>query len=105
MTLTFEEFNYGWANALDEVEAKQLYDEFHVAASGLPIFQADSDQLNPFSEIKVKFKAEDRGPMMVISRREGPHRPARDLARGVQEARKNNTPSPSSPRCRTVGTR
>lgn len=67
VTLTFEEFTYGWANALDEAEARQLYDEFHVAASGVPIFQAAAANLNPFSETKVKFKAEDRGPLLIIS--------------------------------------
>jgi hypothetical protein len=31
ITLTFDQFTYGWANALDEKEAKELYDRFHVA--------------------------------------------------------------------------
>src|SRR4051812_36603159 len=31
ITLTFDQFKYGWANALDEQEAKALYDTFHVA--------------------------------------------------------------------------
>ncbi|MGW6277363.1 alpha/beta hydrolase [Kribbella sp. NPDC055071] len=67
VTLTFDEFSYGWANALDEAEARQLYDEFHVAASGVPIFQAAVANLNPFSETKVDFTAEDRGPILIIS--------------------------------------
>jgi len=67
VTLTFEEFTYGWANALDEAEARQLYDEYHVAASGVPIFQAAVANLNPFSETKVDYKAEDRGPIIIIS--------------------------------------
>jgi hypothetical protein len=28
VTLTFDEFTYGWANALDETEARQLHDQF-----------------------------------------------------------------------------
>ena len=67
VTLTFEEFTYGWANNLEEAEARQLYEEFHVAASGVPIFQAAAANLNPFSETKVRFKAEDRGPILIIS--------------------------------------
>ena len=67
VSLTFEQFAYGWANALDEAEARQLYDEFHVAASGVPIFQAAAANLNPFSETKVDFKAENRGPILIIS--------------------------------------
>ena len=46
---------------------EQLYEEFHVAASGVPIFQAAAANLNPFSETKVRFKAEDRGPILIIS--------------------------------------
>src|SRR4029453_12307738 len=38
VTLTFEEFTYGWANALDETEARALYDQFNVHAQGAPIF-------------------------------------------------------------------
>jgi non-heme chloroperoxidase len=67
VTLTFEEFTYGWANALPEPEARELYDEFHVAASGRPIFQAVAANLNPFSETKVRTKAADRGPLLLIS--------------------------------------
>ncbi len=67
VTLTFEEFQYGWTNALDEEEARQLYEEFHVAASGVPIFQAAVANLNPFSETKVHFDAERRGPLLVVS--------------------------------------
>ncbi|MET9316428.1 alpha/beta hydrolase [Kribbella sp. NPDC003505] len=67
VTLTFDEFKYGWANSLDEEEARQLYDEFHVAASGVPIFQAAVANLNPFSETKVDFKAANRGPILLIS--------------------------------------
>lgn len=67
VTLTYDEFRYGWTNNLDEAESRQLYEEFHVAASGVPIFQAAVSNLNPFSETKVEFKAEDRGPILLIS--------------------------------------
>jgi non-heme chloroperoxidase len=67
VTLTFEEFQYAWTNNLDETEARQLYEEFHVAASGVPIFQAAAANLNPFSETKVRYKAENRGPILIIS--------------------------------------
>ena len=67
VTLTLEEFKYGWANNLDEDEAAALYEEYHVAASGVPIFQAAVANLNPFSETKVRYKAENRGPMLIIS--------------------------------------
>src|SRR6201986_52483 len=39
ITLTFGQFTYGWANALEEKEARQLYDTFHVAGSGISLVQ------------------------------------------------------------------
>jgi non-heme chloroperoxidase len=66
VTLTFEQFRYGWANALPESEARQLYDEFHVAAPGAPLFQAATANLNPFTQAKVPDHG-DRGPLLIIS--------------------------------------
>src|SRR3954454_15222220 len=34
ITLTLDQFKYGWANALGDDEAKRLYDTYHVAAPG-----------------------------------------------------------------------
>jgi pimeloyl-ACP methyl ester carboxylesterase len=67
VALTLEQFTYGWANALSDTEAKELYDEFHVAASGVPLFQAAGANLNPFTEAKVDTKNPDRGPLLLIS--------------------------------------
>jgi pimeloyl-ACP methyl ester carboxylesterase len=49
VALTFEKFVYGWANALPEDEAQRLYAEYHVAASGVPLFRAAGANLNPFT--------------------------------------------------------
>ena len=67
VTLSFEQFQYGWANALDEAEAKQLYEQYHVAASGAPIFQVVAANLNPFTEIKVDTTNPERGPLLIVS--------------------------------------
>ena len=67
VALTFEQFTYGWANALPQDEARQLYDEFHVAAAGVPLFQAAAANLNPFTEAKVDTKNPQRGPLLIIS--------------------------------------
>src|SRR5262249_28324019 len=53
ITLTFEQFKYGWANALDEQEARHLYDTFHVAGSGISLAQMGNANLNPWTEAKV----------------------------------------------------
>jgi non-heme chloroperoxidase len=67
VSLTFDQFRYGWANALDADEAKELFDSFMVAAPGAPLFQAAMANLNPWTEAKVDAKNPDRGPLLVIS--------------------------------------
>ena len=66
ITLRFEQFKYGWANALDEKEAKELYDTFHVAGSGIALAQMGNANLNPWTQAKVKTKSPDRGPLLII---------------------------------------
>ncbi|HZO27588.1 MAG TPA: alpha/beta hydrolase [Chloroflexota bacterium] len=66
ITLTFDQFKYGWANALDEQEAKELYDTFHVAGSGISLVQMGNANLNPWTESKVNTKNPDRGPLLII---------------------------------------
>jgi non-heme chloroperoxidase len=65
--LTYDQFRFGFANAVSEDEAKQLYDEFCVPASGAPLFQAATANLNPWTEAKVDTKNADRGPMLIVS--------------------------------------
>ncbi|HEX4483230.1 MAG TPA: alpha/beta hydrolase [Solirubrobacteraceae bacterium] len=65
--LTYEQFRYGFANAVDEEEAKQLYTTYAVPASGLPLFQAATANLNPWTEAKVNSKNPDRGPLLIIN--------------------------------------
>ena len=65
--LTYDQFRYGFANAVDEDEAKSLYETYAVPASGEPIFQAAAANLNPWTEAKVDTDNPDRGPLLIIS--------------------------------------
>jgi len=65
--LTYEQFRYGFANAVADDEAKSLYDEFAVPGSGETVFQAATANLNPWTEAKVDSKNPDRGPLLIIS--------------------------------------
>jgi non-heme chloroperoxidase len=67
IALTFDQFNYGWTNNLPEDEARELYDRYHVAASGVPLFQAATANLNPWTEAKADYKNPDRGPLLIIA--------------------------------------
>jgi non-heme chloroperoxidase len=65
--LTYDQFRYAFANAVDEQEAEDLYETFAVPAPGLPLFQAAAANLNPWTEAKVDTGNPDRGPLLIIS--------------------------------------
>jgi non-heme chloroperoxidase len=65
--LTYDQFRYAFANAVEEDEAKALYEEFAVPAAGAPLFQAAAANLNPWTEAKVDTENPDRGPLLLIS--------------------------------------
>jgi pimeloyl-ACP methyl ester carboxylesterase len=65
--LTYEQFRFGFANAVSEEEAKELYDTYAVPASGVPLFQAATANLNPWTEAKVDTKNPERGPLLIVS--------------------------------------
>ena len=65
--LTYEQFRYGFANAVSEDEAHELYDKYAVPAAGEPLFQAAFANLNPWSEDKVDTKNPKRGPLLIVS--------------------------------------
>ena len=64
--LTYEQFRFAFANAVSEDEAKELYETFAVPASGAPLFQAASANLNPWTEAKVDTKNPERGPLLIL---------------------------------------
>jgi len=65
--LTYEQFRFGFANAVTESEAQELYATYAVPASGTPLFQAATANFNPWTQAKVKTKSPDRGPLLLIS--------------------------------------
>jgi non-heme chloroperoxidase len=65
--LSYEQFRFAFANAVDEQQARRLYDTYPVPGSGLPLFQAAFANLNPATEASVDSKNPARGPMKFIS--------------------------------------
>ena len=65
--LTYEQFRFAFANEVTEDEAHELFNTFAVPGSGAPLFQAATANLNPWTEVKVKTKSDDRGPLLIIS--------------------------------------
>ena len=64
--LTYEQFRYAFANAVSEDEAKELFNTYAVPGSGVPLFQAATANLNPWTEVKVKTKNPERGPLLIV---------------------------------------
>jgi non-heme chloroperoxidase len=67
ITLTFDQFQYGWTNAIDdEQEAKRLYETYHVAGPAVALMQMANANLNPWTEAKLDPKNPERGPLLII---------------------------------------
>ncbi len=67
VSLTYEQFRYGFANAVEEEEAHELYDQFAVPGSGTFVFQGAAANLNPWTEDRVNTRNPARGPLLLIA--------------------------------------
>jgi pimeloyl-ACP methyl ester carboxylesterase len=66
VSLTEDEFHYGFGNALTPEESKQLYEKWNIPSPGKPLFEAASANFSPHSPAKVDSRNPDRGPMLII---------------------------------------
>jgi len=87
--LTYDQFRYSFANTVDEDEAKRLYNEYSVPGSGVPLFQAASANLNPWTEAKVDHKNPDRGPMLIVYGSED-HVSPKSINKAIYDKQKKN---------------
>jgi pimeloyl-ACP methyl ester carboxylesterase len=87
--LTYEQFRFGFANAVSEGEAKELYEAFAVPASGTPLFQVATENVNPWTEVKVDTKNPERGPMLIVSGEKDNTAPGA-MAEGIYSKQKRN---------------
>src|SRR5205807_884482 len=62
VTLTLDQFKYGWANALSDEEAKQLYETYHVAAPGVALIQMATANVARVLALVSGSEHELRGP-------------------------------------------
>jgi pimeloyl-ACP methyl ester carboxylesterase len=67
VTLTLDQFRYGFANAVTADEAQRLYTQHHVAAPGRPLFQAATANLSSGKATKIDVTNPERGPLLVIN--------------------------------------
>ena len=84
--LSYDQFRYGFANAVSEDEAKELYETFSVPTSGAPLFQAATANLNPVDRGQGRHQEPRARTAPDHGRHEGPHGTAGDLEGVVQAA-------------------
>jgi non-heme chloroperoxidase len=64
VSLSLGQFTYGFANALPESEARELYDRWTIPAPARPLFQAALASIAG-SETKVNTRNSQRGPLLI----------------------------------------
>src|SRR5258708_18520773 len=67
VSLTESQFRYGFANAVPEREAKELYARYAMPAPRRPLFQAATATFNPSSATTVNAANATRGPLLLVS--------------------------------------
>jgi pimeloyl-ACP methyl ester carboxylesterase len=67
VSLTEQQFRFGFTNAVPEQEAKELYAQYAMPAPARPLFQAATATFNPKSATKVNVANATRGPLLLIS--------------------------------------
>ncbi len=67
VSLTEQQFRFGFTNAVSEQEARELYARYAMPAPGRPLFQAATATFNPNSATKVNVMNATRGPLLLIS--------------------------------------
>lgn len=67
VSLTEQQFRFGFTNAVSEQEARELYAKYAMPAPGRPLFQAATATLNPKSATRVNVANATRGPLLLIA--------------------------------------
>lgn len=67
VSLSEQQFRFGFTNAVSEQEAKELYSTYAMPAPGRPLFQAATATFNPRAATRVNVANETRGPLLLIS--------------------------------------
>jgi alpha-beta hydrolase superfamily lysophospholipase len=67
ISLTAEQFRYGFGNAIPGDESDDLYHQWNIPAPGRPLFQAATANFTPHSQAAVDTDNETRGPLLLIA--------------------------------------
>jgi pimeloyl-ACP methyl ester carboxylesterase len=67
ITLTAEQFRYGFGNAIPETESNELHQRWAIPGPGRPLFQAATANFSPRSQAKVNTGNAKRGPLLLVA--------------------------------------
>jgi pimeloyl-ACP methyl ester carboxylesterase len=67
VSLTPDQFRYGFGNAVPEKESAELYERWTIPSPGKPLFEAALANFTPRSPAKVDTRNKDRGPLLLIA--------------------------------------
>jgi pimeloyl-ACP methyl ester carboxylesterase len=67
VSLTKDEFRYGFGNALSIEESAELYEKWAIPSPGKPLFEAAFANFNPNAPTKVDTANPTRGPLLLTS--------------------------------------
>ncbi len=66
VSLTPEQFRYGFGNAISEEESDQLHEQWTIPAPGLPLFEAAAANFSLHSPAAVNTHNDHRGPLLLV---------------------------------------
>jgi non-heme chloroperoxidase len=67
ISLTADQFRYGFGNALPEQESAELFDRWTVPSPGKPLFEAGLANFTPRSPAQVNTANKTRGPLLITA--------------------------------------
>ena len=66
MTLTLEEFTYGFVNTFSEEDAASAYERYAVPETGQIFYEAGFANFHLHPPTEVRFKNQDRAPLLIV---------------------------------------
>jgi len=67
ISLTADQFRYGFGNAVPEQESAELYERWSIPSPGKPLFEDALANFDPRSPAKVNTRNRTRGPLLLIA--------------------------------------
>ena len=67
VALTFNQFQYAFANTMSDVEGMKVYQRNAIPGPGRVVFQAGLANLNPRAATRVNYRNDERAPLLLIA--------------------------------------